>query len=205
MLLLSLITLFAGPLMFQWLKRSRGIARTLDGIIVVVLIALVAVLLLPEIVESLGPLALVLVLGGFLLPGLLEGLVRRAAETLHLFTLYLALAGLLVHAALDGAGLASADLQAGAGFAAAIVLHRFGMGLMLWLIVQPVLGARRGWALLIGMAAATVLGYEFSERLVPLAGEDLVTGFQALIIGTIVHGLVFRGHVHRDDRPGESQ
>lgn len=199
MLLLSLITLFAGPLMFQWLKRSRGVARTVDRVIVVVLIALVAVLLLPEIVASLGPWALVLVLGGFLLPGLLEGLVRRAAETLHLFTLYLALAGLLVHATLDGAGLATADLQADAGFAAAIVLHRFGMGLMLWLIVQPVLGARRGWTLLMAMAAATVLGYEFSEPLVPLAGQDLVSGFQALIIGTIVHGLVFRGHVHRDD------
>ena len=198
MLLLSLITLFAGPLMFQWLSRSRGVARTLDRVIVGVLIALVVLLLVPDIFEALGPVALVLVLGGFLLPGVLEGLVRRAAATMHLFTLYLALAGLLLHAALDGAGLASADLRTSAGFAAAIVLHRFGMGLMLWLIVQPVLGARRAWLLLFAMAAATVLGYEFSEGLLPLAGERFVAAFQGLIIGTIVHGLVFRGHVHRD-------
>jgi hypothetical protein len=198
LLLLSLITLFAGPLMFQWLSRSHGVARTLDRVIVVVLIALVVLLLVPDILAELGPIALLLVLAGFLLPGLLEVLVRRAAESLHLFTLYLALAGLLIHAALDGAGLASADVRSGAGFAVAIVLHRFGMGLMLWLIVQPVLGVRSAWSLLIGMAAATVLGYEFSESLLPFAGEEMVAGFQALIVGTIVHGLVFRGHVHRD-------
>jgi hypothetical protein len=199
LLLLSLITLFAGPLMFQWLSRSHGVARTLDRVIVVVLIALVVLLLVPDILAELGPIALLLVLAGFLLPGLLEVLVRRAAESLHLFTLYLALAGLLIHAALDGAGLASADVRSGAGFAVAIVLHRFGMGLMLWLIVQPVLGVRSAWSLLIGMAAATVLGYEFSESLLPFAGEEMVAGFQALIVGTIVHGLVFRGHVHRDE------
>ena len=197
MLLLSLITLFAGPLMFQWLSRSQGIARTVDRLIVAVLIVLVALLLVPEIIESLGLPALALVAAGYLLPSILEHLVRRAAETLHLLSLYVALAGLLLHAALDGAGLASADLRAGAGFAAAIVLHRFGMGLMLWLIVQPVFGNRRAWLLLAAMAVATVLGYVFSEPLLPLAGAGFVAAFQALIIGTIIHSLVFRGHVHR--------
>ena len=199
MLLLSLITLFAGPLMFQWLSRSHRMARALDRVIVAALIALVVLLLLPEIIESLGLPSVLLVLAGYALPTLLERLVRRAAETLHLLSLYVALAGLLLHAALDGAGLASSDLQSGQGFAAAIVLHRFGMGLMLWLIVQPVFGAAKAWLLLGAMAAATVLGYLFSEPLLPLAGEDFVAGFQALIIGTIIHSLVFRGHVHRDD------
>ena len=198
MLLLSLITLFAGPLMFQWFSRSQHIARTFDRIIVVALVGLVVLLLLPEILESLGPPALLLVAAGFIFPGVLERLVRRAAETLHLLTLYVALAGLLLHAALDGAGLASGDVRTAPGLLAAIVLHRFGMGLMLWLIVQPVFGNRAAWLLLLGMAAATVLGFEFSEVLLPLAGENFVAAFQALIIGTLVHSLVFRGHVHRD-------
>jgi hypothetical protein len=30
LLLLSLITLFAGPLLFQWLSRSHALAKTLD-------------------------------------------------------------------------------------------------------------------------------------------------------------------------------
>jgi hypothetical protein len=198
-LLLSLIMLFAGPLMFQWFSRSRHIARTVERAIIAALIVLVVVLLLPEILESLGFPAVLLAAVGYLLPSLLEHLVRRAAETLHLLSLYVALAGLLLHAALDGAGLASSDLRAGAGFAAAIVLHRFGMGLMLWLIVQPVFGSRRAWLLLFAMAGATVLGFAFSEPLLPLAGEDFVAAFQALIIGTIIHSLVFRGHVHREE------
>ena len=197
MLLLSLMTLFAGPLMFQWLSRSHRVARILDRVIVVALIGLVALSLVPEIVASLGWTAPLLILAGYLLPGLLEKLVQQAAETLHLVTLYVALAGLLLHEALDGAGLAVSALSDNSGFAWAIVLHRFGMVLLLWLIVQPVFGNAKAWLLLLCMAGATVLGYEFSERLLPLAGDRLIAGMQGVIIGTIVHSLVFRGHVHR--------
>lgn len=197
MLLLALITLFAGPLMFQWLSRSHRVARTLDRVIVVALIGLVVLLLIPEIVESLGWTAPLLVLGGYLLPTLLEKLVARAAESLHLLTLYVALAGLLLHEGLDGAGLAVSALVENQGFAWAIVLHRFGMGLMLWLIVQPVFGNARAWLLLVAMAGATILGYEFSEQLLPLASDRFIAGMQGVIIGTILHSLVFRGHVHR--------
>jgi hypothetical protein len=200
-LLLALITLFAGPLMFQWLSRSHRVARTLERIIVVALIGLVVLLLIPEIVASLGWAAPLLVLAGYLLPTLLEKLIARAAETLHLLTLYVALAGLMLHEGLDGAGLAVSVLSDNPGFAWAIVLHRFGMGLMLWLIVQPVFGSARAWLLLLAMAGATLLGYEFSERVLPLAGDRFIAGMQGVIIGTIVHSLVFRGHVHRHPPP----
>lgn len=201
MLLLSLMTLFAGPLMFQWLSRSHRVARTLERIVVVALIGLVVLVLIPEIVEPLGWTAPLLVLAGYLLPTLLEKLVARAAETLHLFTLYVALTGLLLHESLDGAGLAVGAVSENPGFAWAIVLHRFGMGLMLWLIVQPVFGNARAWLLLLAMAGATILGFEFSERLLPLAGDRFIAGMQGIIIGTIVHSLVFRGHVHRHPPP----
>jgi hypothetical protein len=197
LLLLSLLTLFAGPLLFQRLSRSGRVARTLDRVIVVALIVLVVVLLVPDIIEPLGLAAPGFVLLGYLLPGLLEQLIRRAAETLHLLSLGIAMVGLLLHALLDGAGLAGSSLQAEAGLAAAIILHRFGVGLMLWLIVQPVFGARAAWLTLIGIAAATIVGFEFSERLLPLAGDRVVSAIQGVIVGTIIHGLVHRGHVHR--------
>ena len=110
----------------------------------VVLIALVVVLLIPDILGPLGLIAPSLVLAGYLLPGLLEKLIKRAAETLHLLSLYVALLGLLLHAVLDGAGLAGSELRSSTSLAAAIILHRFGMGMMLWLIVQPVFGNRAG-------------------------------------------------------------
>jgi hypothetical protein len=196
-LLLSLITLFAGPLLFQWLSRSGRVARTLDHVIVVALIVLVVVLLVPDIIEPLGLAAPGFLLLGYLLPGLLEQLVRRAAETLHLLSLGVALVGLLLHALLDGAGLAGSSLQHEPGLAAAIILHRFGVGLMLWLIVQPVFGQRIAWLTLFAMAAATIVGFEFSERFIPLADDRMIAAVQGVIVGTIIHGLVHRGHVHR--------
>ena len=198
MLLLSLITLFAGPLLFQWLSRWKRVARALDRVIVGVLVILVAVLLLPDIVEPLGYAAPACLLLGYLLPGLLEKLIRRAAETLHLLTLYLALIGLLLHALLDGAGLAGSEMRADPGLAAAIILHRFGVGLMLWLIIEPIFGRNAAWLTLIAIAAATIVGFEFSERLLPLAGDTVVSAVQGVIVGTIIHGLVHREHVHRD-------
>jgi hypothetical protein len=104
---------------------------------------------------------------------------------------------LLVHALLDGAGLAGSSLRAEPSLAAAIILHRFGVGLMLWLIVQPVFGARSAWLTLFAMAAATIVGFEFSERLLPLAGDRVISAMQGVIVGTIIHGLVHREHVHR--------
>lgn len=201
-LLLSLITLFAGPLLFQWLKSAHVLARTLDRVVVAVLVVLVVVLLVPEIVEPLGWSAIGLVLLGYFLPWVLEKAVKQAAATLHLLSLYVALAGLLLHAMLDGAGLAGSHLHHSSGLGAAIVLHRFGMGLMLWMIIQPVFGKQVAWATLAGMAAATVFGYEFSGWLLPLAGDAVIVGVQAVVIGTIVHSLLHRGHVHRDGQSG---
>jgi hypothetical protein len=196
-LLLSLLMLFVGPALFVWFSGSHHVAQTLDRVIVVVLVLMVVVLLVPEIVEPLGAWSIVLVLLGYLIPGLLERMIARASETLHLFSLYLALLGLGLHAMLDGAGLAGSELRASTDLALAIILHRFGVGLMLWMIIEPVYGRRAAWLTLIGMAAATVLGYEFSERLLPLAGDAFILGMQAVIIGTIIHSLVHRGHVHR--------
>ena len=131
------------------------------------------------------------------LSGVLEKLIRRAAETLHLVSLAVALIGLVLHALLDGAGLAGSEMRASPGLASAIILHRFGVGLMLWLIIEPVFGKRAAWATLVAIAAATIAGFEFSERLLPLAGDTVISAVQGVIVGTIIHGLVHRGHVHR--------
>ena len=197
MLLLSLLMLFAGPLLYQWIQRGGWFARTLDRTIVVLLVVIISVFLIPEIIAPLGWMAPALILAGYALPGMLESTVKRAAETLHLLSLYVALAGLLLHTLLDGAGLAGSELGASTGLATAIILHRFGVGLMLWMIMQPAFGQRIAWLTLFVLAGATVLGFEFSERVLPLAGEQAVTIIQSVIIGTIIHSLIHRGHVHR--------
>ena len=196
MLLISLMTLFAGPLLYIWVFKGGRVAQAIDRLIVVALILLVVFLLGPEIIRALGWPGVVLIGLGYMLPGLLEMAVRRAAETMHLATLVLALLGLLLHALLDGAGLAGSQLQPGAGLATAIVLHRFGDGLMIWLIMSPVFGQGAAWLMLLGLSAATIAGFEFSERLLPLVGVYAVSVIQAVISGTIIHTLAHRGHVH---------
>jgi hypothetical protein len=194
LLIVAILALFAGPALYHWLRQGGRIARVVDTVIVAVLVLLVGLLLVPESLAALGYPALALIGAGYLVPGLLELAIRRAAHAFHQFSLLLALVGLLLHAMLDGAGLASGTLHASSTLGIAIVLHRFGMGLVIWLIVQPGYGRRAAAGVLAAMAVATVVGYLLSERFLALQGQGMVVMVQALIIGTIVHSLVHRGH-----------
>lgn len=198
MLSLSVIMLFAGPLLYQWLKRGGLIARTFDRAIMFVLVVVVAFMLVPEAISGLGWLAFLLMLIGYLAPGLLESGLRQAARAFHMLSLVFALLGLALHALMDGAGLAGSQAGASSNLGLAIVLHRFGVGLVLWLILKPAFGTRVAVAALLLISVVTVLGYFTSEMLLPLAGRNTVLVIQALIIGTIVHSLLHREHVHLD-------
>jgi hypothetical protein len=193
-LILSLLTLFAGPLLYHWLRRGGLVARTFDQVMVAVLVVVVFALLLPDTLAHLGGLAVVMIAAGYIVPGLLESAVKSAARAFHLASLLLALAGLMLHALLDGAGLAGSEQVQGSSLALAIVLHRLGVGLIVWLMVQPAYGRRAAVLVLVLVAVATVLGFSGSEWVLPWAGENAFHLVQALIIGAIVHSLVHRGH-----------
>ena len=136
LLLLSILTLFAGPALYHWMKKGDLIARTVERVIVTALVVLVVFLLVPESLSELGILAIGLMAAGYLLPGLLEISLRKSAHTWHLLSIIAALAGLVLHSMLDGAGLASSEITESSRLGAAIALHRLGVGLVLWLIVQ---------------------------------------------------------------------
>ena len=172
LLLLSVLVLFAGPLLYQWLQHGGAVARALDRVVLVVLVGVVFLLLVPETVDQLGWWALLLIAAGYLVPGILEWLVKSAAVTFHLASLGAALLGLMLHALLDGAGLAGSELMAGSSLGLAIVLHRLGVGLIVWLLVQPLYGNRGAVLVLLLVAAATVVGYLLSNKVLPLAGAE---------------------------------
>jgi len=193
-LVLSIVILFIGPLLYQWLRVGGFIAKAFDSAIIAVLILLMAFLLIPESWSQLGPMSLVLILTGYLLPGLLEHLVKRAAHTFHLVSLVLALVGLALHAMLDGAVLTVSDGSAGSHLSVAIVIHRFGVGMMLWMMVQPVFGKRGALGILAFVSLATLAGYMLSESVLHLEGSYTMSVIQSLIIGMIVHSLAHRSH-----------
>ncbi len=194
MLFLSIILLFIGPLLYQWLSQSGFVARAFDSLIVTVLVILMAFLLIPETWTELGFSSVVLILAGYLAPGLLEQLVKKAAHSLHVASLLLALVGLALHAMLDGAALTVGQGETTSSLSVVVVIHRFGAGMMLWLMVQPVFGRRAAIGVLIFVALATLAGYFLSETVLGLEGDYTMSVIQALIIGVIVHSLVHRGH-----------
>jgi hypothetical protein len=174
------------------------IAKAVDRTILVAMVIVVFFLLVPEAFESLGWFALFLIAAGYLLPGALESVVKKSAHTFHLISMLMALAGFALHAMLDGAGLAGSSLQASGNLALVIVLHRLGAGLVIWLIVQPAFGTRVALAMLAMIATVTVVGFYLSEQMLPYANQDSTMIIQSLIIGTIMHSLVHRGHVDKD-------
>jgi hypothetical protein len=193
-LLLSIISLFVGPILYLWLRRGGFVAKAFDSLIIVALVILMAFLLIPESWAQLGYWSVALILAGYLLPGVLEHLIKRAAHTFHLVSLLLALAGLALHAMLDGAALTMGHGSTGSNLSLAIVLHRFGVGIMLWMMVQPVFGKRAAFSVLGFVALATVGGYLLSEIVLGMEGDYAMSVIQALIIGMIVHSLVHSSH-----------
>ena len=194
MLLLSIISLFIGPILYQWLRQGGFVAKAFDSLIIAVLIVLMAFLLIPESWGALGYWSVALILAGYLLPGFLEHLIKTAAHTFHLVSLVLALLGLALHAMLDGAVLTLGYGGVASNLSVAIVLHRFGVGMMLWMMVQPVFGKRVAFAVLGFVSLATLLGYLLSELVLGVEEDYILSVIQALIIGMIVHSLIHRSH-----------
>lgn len=153
-----------------------------------------AFLLIPESWEALGYWSVALILAGYLLPGFLEHLIKKAAHTFHLVSLVLALIGLALHAMLDGAALTVGHSAVTSNLSLAIVLHRFGVGMMLWMMVQPVFGKRAAFAVLGFVSLATLFGYLLSEVVLGMEEDYILSVIQALIIGMIVHSLIHRSH-----------
>jgi len=193
-LLLSIIALFIGPILYQWVRRGGFAAKALDSLIIAVLMLLMAFFLIPESWAELGYSSITLILAGYLAPGLLEHLIKKAAHTLHMVSLLLALAGLALHAMLDGAALNTDGDLISSNLSLAIVIHRFGVGMMIWMMVQPLFGRHIAFGVLGFASLATVGGYLLSEKLLGLQGTHAMSVIQALIIGMIVHSLIHRSH-----------
>ena len=176
------------------MRRGGFVAKAFDSLIIAVLMLLMAFFLIPESWVALGYISIALILAGYLAPGLLEHLIKKAAHTLHMVSLLLALAGLALHAMLDGAALNTGGNVIASNLSLAIVIHRFGVGMMIWMMVQPLFGRRMAFGVLGFAALATVGGYLLSEKVLGLEGGYAMPVIQALIIGMIVHSLVHRSH-----------
>lgn len=201
-LLIGQLALGVGPVIYIWLRPRPRLKRVLDTVVVLSITALVGFEIAPEAIAETGILAVAALAIGAVLPTLLEHLLHRTdAHVLenwtHRMTLAAAIAGLALHGTLDGAGLASADVASSGArtLAIAIIVHRLPVGLSIWWLLRPKFGSGIALVTLGGLVVTTFLGYFAGADLLTSLSSGAISGFQALVAGSLLHVIFFRRHL----------
>lgn len=200
-LLLALVALALGPVILQRLQSRPALTGALDGFVLISVTGLVNLHFLAPAVEQRNLAVIACLLGGFLTLLLLEHLIRHARQRLDRWGLLLGFTGLIAHAALDGAGLATVEADGtDTTLALAVILHRLPVGIAIWWLATTVVGRRAAVAALLALMGATVLGFYFGTEL-GLVHETsgVLELYQALVAGALVHVAIHPGHGSSSD------
>lgn len=199
MFLLSLIALAAGACACLWLDNNPNTHKTVDGLVMGLMLALLGVVLFADILPETGWQGGLLVAAGFLVPYLLEHAFHRFARQAHLFTLIVGLVGLMLHATLDGAGLVPAAQEASHHadwLAWAIIIHRLPVGMMTWWLLGPQFGWKPAVAALCSMGVFTFIGYTLAGDVLSLDHQQL--GYlEAVVTGSLLHVILNKRHADK--------
>jgi len=193
-----------GALMYRSLHRRDRAVQLVDGFVYVAVPTLIAVQIIPDVVEDGSAMLLVLVAAGAVVPSLVE----RASHLLERYTddvaIVVGLSGLLVHEALEGAAFAPFGSEVEPVFAWAVILHRVPAGLVIWWLVRPRHGIPLATVAVGSLVVATLAGFLIGNELLgPVHGPG-VERYQAFVSGTLLHVIFHRGrhdhaHVHDHD------
>lgn len=195
LLVLSIAALVVGPVIYRLADRLGHGLAALDGFVMAAIAGLAVVHIVPHAAAAAGIAALGAAVLGFLGPGLVERTLHRAADRVHSATLAFAVVGLLLHGFFDGVGLVTPDHDHGEGtslLAIAVVLHRLPVGVTLWWLLRPRLGALRAGLVLSGLGAATIGGYVTADVFSASLDATWLGLLQALIAGSLLHVVLHR-------------
>jgi len=191
----SIFALGIGPLIYQSFGPMNRTDSFASGFILVVITSTLAFDVLPHTFNSIGYLAFVLSILGFVGPTLVEKLFSQSADKTHLLTISLGILGLILHASIDGAAIqSSSKLVQSESLNLAIVLHRLPVGLTIWWLLNPLIGQRLALLTLLFMALATSGGYFLSMLLEPLHSSQGFLSLQAFIAGSLMHVILHKPH-----------
>ena len=191
----GLLASLSGPLLVR-LSRGGRLLHTVDGFVVTAILGLVAVEVLPHAFEVIGWPSLLLAAVGLVGPARLERALHAAAGRVHGVALALAGAGLLLHAATDGAALAAGGgghAIADSGLALSVVVHRLPASLTLWWLVRPRFGLAAAIVTLCAEAAGTAVGFFAAGPVQAAAAAPVIGAFEALVGGSLLHVVLHRG------------
>lgn len=183
-----LLGLRAGPLPGGETGPQRTLAFVLQGLAMAAIPGLIFLEFVPSAIGA-GDWSVLLVLAvGFMLPIAVEKATRQTGAEAHRWALLAGLSGFAVHAALDGAALATLPTDAAVSFPLAAVLHRLPVGVAVWWLVSREMDRRAAVGALGVLVAATVIGYALGgDAGWTAAGAGAVRLFQAAVGGSLVH------------------
>lgn len=197
LLLMSLLALFAGPLLFYFARTKDALMKGLDGFVLVAICGLVFLHILPHTVEEIGWIAIVVILTSLLLPTFIERLKTKLSRPTHTLTLILALLGIALHAFTDGMALSTPIPTHGFGgnmLPMAVILHRVPDGLTIWWLTRPHYGNWAAARTILIMAVATVLGYFLGQTVFAHLSHTGVGVFEAVVGGSLLHVIFHHDH-----------
>lgn len=214
---LGLLALGIGPLIGPWLRRSVPVAAAVDGFVVAAVCGLVLLHVMPQSVALAGGWGFALCALGFLVPVLLHRLDAQRLPALlsgsrEVVTVVVVVAGIFIHAFLDGVALVGGDTLKGAVdvaqghahhdhgghdngdeglsiLAIAVLLHRLPYSLAIWLVGRERLGTARAIGLLVALGAGTVVGALIGDVAGDGAGVVALALVQAFAAGAVLHVL----------------
>lgn len=190
-LVATLATLIVGPLVVARANRDTRMREAVDGFIFVSIAGLVAVDILPHLVEGLGWVALLIVAAGLWGPSWLEHRFRAAAHGTHVAVVLIAATGLVVHTVADGAVLSDLEQP---GLVLAVMLHRFPVAMTVWWLLRPAWGVGGASLMLALMGLGTLAGFGAGTHF--LSGGMSLMVLEALVAGSILHVVFNRLHLN---------
>lgn len=208
----SIAALVIGPALFQISRVGSRAVGFLEGFTFITLAGLLCFSILPQAITGGGDAAWAFALLGLLFPVGLERLFHHLARQVHLVILLMGVAGLTVHAVIDGVALAMADMNgsadlwdwiypghrgSGDDLALAVVLHRFPLGLAVWYLLVPALGAVSAITVLVVLAAGTAFGFFLGPDLAATTQGTGIAWFQAFVAGSILHVIIYEPGHHK--------
>lgn len=160
----------------------------LDGLVMLTVPGLIFLQFVPAAVGQGDWSVVIALLAGFALPVVVERTTRRIGAHAHKWALLAGFTGFLVHAALDGAAIASLPPGVPASLGLAIILHRLPVGVAVWWLATREIDHRAGIAALAGLVLATVGGYALlAAGHQPAATSEPLTLYQAIVGGSLAH------------------
>lgn len=198
LLILSIISLFLGPVLLQVAGHRKGAIRFLDSFVLFSVFGLVAFHILPESIADAGMWAGLAAAVGLFGPILAGPYLKTGECNLNSSLVSAASLGLIAHAILDGAAISMASYEAGTGeflLAVAILLHRLPEGVGVWRVASTYYSSKVGIAALAVLTVAVSLGFFFGGQILNATSEQALMIFQSLMAGMLLHVIFHRHHL----------